>query len=132
MADASTRLLAQATALAIGRSAGEVQEALESSGMADEALAQALPHRVMPGNRPSTILLLDQLDPASLGRLLVLYEHAVFVSSVIWNINAFDQWGVEYGKILAGNYESALESKAGEGAPDLLSYVQEKVSRTGK
>ena len=60
-----------------------------------------LPHRVFEGNRPSSTILLDELSPKSLGALIALYEHKVFVQSVIWDINAFDQWGVELGKSLA-------------------------------
>jgi glucose-6-phosphate isomerase len=67
----------------------------------------------MPGNRPSNVILLDDLSPAMLGRLLVLYEHKVFVESVIWQINAFDQWGVELGKSLADVIQPTL---SGEGA----------------
>lgn len=69
------------------------------------------PHRKIPGNRPSTTLLLDSLTPASLGMLIALYEHRVFALSVLWNINAFDQWGVELGKRLAQQVLTALESQ---------------------
>ena len=67
-------------------------------GTADEALP---PHKRYPGNRPSSMLLFERLDARSLGRLIALYEHKVFVQGVIWNINSFDQWGVELGKQLA-------------------------------
>jgi glucose-6-phosphate isomerase len=67
-------------------------------------------HRHFPGNRPSTVLLLDDLTPASLGALLALQEHRVFVSGAIWGINSFDQWGVELGKVLAKDIESRLHS----------------------
>ena len=66
--------------------------------MKDPALA---PHKVFPGNRPSTTLIYPTLDPATLGRIIALYEHRVFVEGVIWGINSFDQWGVELGKELA-------------------------------
>jgi glucose-6-phosphate isomerase len=62
----------------------------------------------MPGNRPSTVIMLDRLDPETLGRLLAMYELMVFVESVVWRINAFDQWGVELGKSLAGAIQPAL------------------------
>ena len=61
-----------------------------------------MPHRVFDGNRPSTTILLDRLTPRSLGMLMALYEHAIFVQGVVWRINSFDQWGVELGKVLAG------------------------------
>ena len=67
-------------------------------------------HRHFPGNRPSTVVLLDELTPASLGALLALQEHRVFVSGAIWGINSFDQWGVELGKVLAKDIESRLHS----------------------
>ena len=67
-------------------------------------------HQDFPGNRPSTVLLLDRLDPDSLGALLALYEHRVFVTGVIWGINSFDQWGVELGKTLARDIEPRLAS----------------------
>ena len=86
-------MLAQGEALAFGKAAAEVRAA----GVADDLVA----HRTFPGNTPSTTLLAERLDPATLGRLVALYEHSVFTQSVIWDINAFDQWGVELGKALA-------------------------------
>ena len=67
-------------------------------------------HKHFPGNRPSTFLLLDELTPASLGALLALQEHRVFVSGSVWGINSFDQWGVELGKVLAQDIEPRLQS----------------------
>lgn len=67
-------------------------------------------HRHFSGNRPSTVLLLEQLTPASLGALIALYEHRVFVAGSLWGINSFDQWGVELGKQLASNIEPRLAS----------------------
>jgi glucose-6-phosphate isomerase len=112
-------LLAQATALALGRSAEATRAEV---GDIDERL---LPQRSFAGNRPSELILLDELDPRTLGMLLALYEHKVFVESVIWGINAFDQWGVELGKTLAPGIQRAL---AGDDAPDsplgpLLAYI---------
>jgi glucose-6-phosphate isomerase len=66
-----------------------------------DEIERLLQHRVFPGNRPSTSIVLKKLDPHALGALLALYEHKVFVQSVVWRINAFDQWGVELGKRLA-------------------------------
>lgn len=70
------------------------------------------PHRVFEGNRPSNMLVADQLDPATLGKLVALYEHAVFTQGIIWNIDSFDQWGVELGKVLANKIVPELESEA--------------------
>ena len=76
---------------------------------AQKALA---PHRVFTGNRPSVTLAYRKLDPFTLGRLIALYEHRVFVEAAIWNINAFDQYGVEHGKKLAGSLLPELNGKA--------------------
>jgi glucose-6-phosphate isomerase len=108
-----SHMLAQATALAVGRDRDQTLNMMRGQGVAHEELEAVLPHRIMPGNRPSNVILLDELSPAMLGRLLVLYEHKVFVESIIWQINAFDQWGVELGKSLADAIQPAL---SGEGA----------------
>jgi len=86
---------AQSKAMAFGKDIGQVRAELPQLPEA------ALPHRVFEGNRPSSTLMLDRLTPRALGALIALYEHKVFVQSVIWDINAFDQWGVELGKKLA-------------------------------
>ncbi|MGB4345048.1 MAG: glucose-6-phosphate isomerase, partial [Burkholderiaceae bacterium] len=67
-------------------------------------------HRIFPGNRPSNTLLMESLTPATLGALVALYEHKVFVQGVLWNINSFDQWGVELGKVLAGRILTELDT----------------------
>jgi glucose-6-phosphate isomerase len=95
-------MLAQAEALAMGKPAERVRA---------EGVPEALvPHRTFPGNRPSTVLLLPRLTPATLGQLIALYEHSVFVQAVLWDINPFDQWGVELGKVLAGRIAAELEA----------------------
>jgi glucose-6-phosphate isomerase len=94
--------LAQSAALMLGKPAAKVREELGARGLAGAALEAAIPHRVFTGNRPSSTLLIERLDPYHLGSLLALYEHRTFVQSVLWNVNAFDQWGVELGKQLAG------------------------------
>ena len=100
-------LLAQAEAMARGRSLDDTLALLRRQGM-DEAAAQALaPHRRFDGNTPSHVFWLDRLDPASLGALAALFEHKVFCQAALWNINAYDQWGVELGKTLARAMESA-------------------------
>ncbi len=100
--------LAQAEALMRGKSATEVRLELSARGIAPEVIEAALPHRTFPGNRPSTFLLLDRIDPHRLGSLIALYEHKVFVEGVLWGINSFDQWGVELGKQLAGHILTEL------------------------
>ena len=97
-------VFAQAEALAVGKTAAEVEA---------EGTAPALvPHRVFEGNRPSNTILADRLTPAALGALVALYEHSVFTQGAIWNINPFDQWGVELGKALAQAIVPELESQA--------------------
>ncbi|HXZ84535.1 MAG TPA: glucose-6-phosphate isomerase [Myxococcota bacterium] len=97
-------VIAQAEALAFGKSAAEVK----AEGTPD----WLVPHRVFSGNRPSNVILAQRLTPETLGKLVALYEHSVFVQGVIWNIDSFDQWGVELGKALAQRIEPELESAA--------------------
>lgn len=93
--------LAQAQALMLGRTQEQARAEMIAAG-ADEAEADRLsPHKTFPGNRPSTAILMDALSPEAVGALLALYEHKTFVEGVIWDINSFDQWGVELGKQLA-------------------------------
>jgi glucose-6-phosphate isomerase len=96
-------VFAQAEALAFGKTAEEVK----AEGTPD----WLVPHRVFEGNRPSNVILADRLTPAVLGQLVALYEHSVFTQGVIWNIDSFDQWGVELGKVLAQRIIPELESK---------------------
>lgn len=104
--------LAQTEALMRGKTAEEVRADLEAQGMAPGEIEQALSHRVFPGNRPTTTLVLDRLTPHALGALIALYEHKVFAQSVIWGVNAFDQWGVELGKRLADRILPELQGTA--------------------
>jgi glucose-6-phosphate isomerase len=94
-------LRAQAQAMAEGRSVDATRALLQKDGMAGPELDAMAQHRSFAGNIPSSILWLDQLDPARLGALIALYEHKVFTQAAIWRINAFDQWGVELGKTMA-------------------------------
>jgi glucose-6-phosphate isomerase len=93
--------LAQTEALMQGRTEAEARKELEAAGCNGEALATLLPHKVFPGNRPTNSLLYQKLDPRTLGKLIALYEHKIFVQGIIWNVNSYDQWGVELGKKLA-------------------------------
>ena len=86
-------VLAQSAVLAFGKTAEEVA----ADGTAEDLVA----HKVMPGNRPSSVIFSEKLDPRTLGRLVALYEHSVFTQGVVWGINSFDQWGVELGKVMA-------------------------------
>jgi len=104
--------LAQSAALMRGRTLDEARAQLASRGMAADEVERLAPHRVFAGNRPSLTLLQRRLDPFALGRLIALYEHRVFVEATLFDINAFDQWGVELGKELATGLQAVVEGKA--------------------
>ncbi|MCB4821398.1 glucose-6-phosphate isomerase [Roseicella aerolata] len=104
--------LAQAEALMRGKDAAAVEAEMQAAGTDPAGIARLLPHRVFPGDRPSAAILLPHLDPFTLGQLVALYEHKVFSLGALWGINAFDQWGVELGKQLAGPILRALEAGA--------------------
>jgi glucose-6-phosphate isomerase len=103
-----SNVFAQAEALAFGKTTEEV--------LAEGTAEWLAPHRTFPGNRPSNVILAERLTPEVLGALIALYEHSVFVQGAIWNVNPFDQWGVELGKVLANRIVPELTSEA---APDL-------------
>ena len=123
--------LAQSEALMRGRDLDEARAKVADAFQGDELERQAR-HRVFPGNRPSTTLVYKALDPATLGRIVALYEHRVFVEGVILNINSYDQWGVELGKELAtalGPMVSGVqgaESKDGS-TRQLLAFLQQNI-----
>lgn len=103
--------LAQSEALAFGKSESTVLDEMLAKGM-DKARAQELaPHRSFAGNKPSTSIVYKEMTPFALGRLIALYEHKVFVQGAIWDINSFDQWGVELGKVAAVKIGDAIEGK---------------------
>ncbi|UWZ80198.1 glucose-6-phosphate isomerase [Geoalkalibacter halelectricus] len=108
-----SNFLAQTEALMRGKTEAEARAELEAEGKSAAAVAALLPHKVFPGNRPTNSLLYRKLTPRTLGMLIALYEHKVFVQGAIWNINSFDQWGVELGKQLA---RAILPELHGEGA----------------
>jgi glucose-6-phosphate isomerase len=93
--------LAQPEALAFGKTAAEARAELTAEGLDGAALEALVPHKVFEGNRPTNSILYRRLDPATLGKIIALYEHKIFTQGVLWNINSFDQWGVELGKQLA-------------------------------
>ena len=112
--------LAQTQSLMLGKTTEQARAELEKQGLSGEALEQLLPHKTFEGNRPTTSILFDKLTPNTLGKLIALYEHKIFVQGIIWDINSYDQWGVEYGKQIAqqilpqltndevvGNYDSS-------------------------
>jgi len=103
---------AQTEALMVGKTAAEARAEMEALGLHGEALEDLLPHKVFPGNKPTNTFLFDRLDPHTLGMLISLFEHKVFVQSVVWKTNPFDQWGVELGKQLAGKILPELREAA--------------------
>ncbi|MCG5236963.1 glucose-6-phosphate isomerase [Xanthobacter oligotrophicus] len=104
--------LAQSEALMRGRTLEEATAQLKAKGMAEDKVAEIAPHRVFPGDRPSLTIAYATLDPFTLGRIIALYEHRVFVEAAVWGINAFDQWGVELGKELATQFLPAVTGGA--------------------
>lgn len=122
---------AQSALLMCGVSAAETEQALLLQGHSPREAARLAPHQALPGNRPSNTLLLPALDARNLGALLALYEHRTFVQSAIWDINAFDQWGVEHGKRLAGGllpeFTAAAPATTHDASTDgLVNYVKKK------
>jgi glucose-6-phosphate isomerase len=110
--------LAQTEALMRGKTEAEVRAELQAQGHPSETIDRLAPHKVFPGNRPSTTIIYRKLGPRTLGMLLAMYEHRVFTMGAVWNINSFDQWGVELGKQLAMTIEKELGTAARAGAHD--------------
>jgi len=105
-----SNFFAQTEALMKGKSPEEVRKELEKDGLTGEALEKLIPHKVFTGNRPTNSILFPKLTPRALGLLIALYEHKIFTQGIIWNINSFDQWGVELGKQLAKAILPELEN----------------------
>ncbi len=120
--------LAQTRVLMRGRTEEEVERALEQEGFRGNGLDSLLPHRVLPGNQPSSLLMYECLDPRTLGALAALYEHKVFVESVIWQNNPFDQFGVEMGKVLAKRIRPAV-AEALKPAPGENGSLSRRIDR---
>ena len=119
--------IAQAEALMQGKSLSQVSEQLLNEGLNSEEVARLAPHKTMKGNTPSNTLLLPQLDPHSLGALFALYEHKIFVQGVMWQINSFDQWGVELGKQLSQEVLALLTISDSSLATTTLSSSTQKL-----
>jgi len=96
-----SNVFAQTEALMKGKTKDQAYLELKSEGLSETEIEQLLPYKIFPGNRPTSTILFDTLDPKTLGSIIALYEHKIFVQGVIWNVNSFDQWGVELGKQLA-------------------------------
>ena len=120
---------AQAEAFAFGQTEVQVRQDLARTGETDAEIARLEPHKVHVGNRPSSLILFPRLGPRTLGRLIAWYEHKVFVQSVIWDVNPFDQWGVELGKKLASSMAPAVQRAAW---PDGPRHVQSLLDAVGR
>ncbi len=107
-----SNFFAQTEALMRGKNEAEARAELQAAGMDEQSIAALLPHKVFEGNKPTNSILFRQLTPRTLGRLIALYEHKIFVQGIVWNINSFDQWGVELGKQLASHIQAELRSGA--------------------
>lgn len=104
-----SNVFAQTEALMRGKTEQQAKQELQEEGLDDVQINKLLPHKVFPGNRPTSTILFDTLSPRTLGSLIALYEHKIFVQGIIWNINSFDQWGVELGKQLAATISYELD-----------------------
>lgn len=96
-----SHFLAQTRALMMGKTEAEARKELEETGVPEKKIREVLPHKIFEGNKPTNSIVFEKLDPHTMGALLAMYEHKVFVQGIVWNINSFDQWGVELGKQLA-------------------------------
>lgn len=105
-----SNFFAQTRALMMGKTEKEAEGELEKTGLSNEEISKILPYKIFPGNRPTNSFLLKKITPYSLGMLIALYEHKIFVQGIIWNIFSFDQWGVELGKQLANQILPELET----------------------
>jgi glucose-6-phosphate isomerase len=107
-----SNFFAQTEALMRGKTAAEAHDEMQAAGMDEKAIVALIPHKVFEGNKPTNSILFGKLTPRTLGKLIALYEHKIFVQGIIWNINSFDQWGVELGKQLATHILAGLRSGA--------------------
>ncbi len=109
---------AQTRALMKGKTEAQARAELEAAGYSEDVIKDVLPHKIFEGNKPTNSIIFESLDPRTLGALLAMYEHKVFVQGVIWDINSFDQWGVEYGKQLASDIQEELRNRQQTSAYD--------------
>ena len=129
-----SNFFAQTEALMKGKTVDEARTELVEGGLKGKALAALLPHKVFEGNRPTNSILVDKITPRTLGSLIALYEHKIFVQGIIWDINSFDQWGVELGKQLAKKIlpelQTAEPAKTHDASTNgLLNYYKSRFKR---
>ena len=123
----ASNCFAQSQALMQGQSTKEINAALKDKGMKKSQAALLATHKTMPGNKPSNTFLFEQLDPKTLGALVALYEHKVFVQGAIWGVNSYDQWGVELGKVLGNQILDKLQNPVDE--PDFDASTNNLIKR---
>ena len=131
-----SNVFAQSEAMMLGKTADEAMTELLSTGMDKKEAEALLPYKLFPGNRPTNTFLFHTLDPKTLGTIIALYEHKIFVQGIVWNLNSFDQWGVELGKVLAKNIlEEINDGKASKvhdsSTQGLMNYYFKLRSRKG-
>jgi glucose-6-phosphate isomerase len=126
---ALAKCLAQAEAFAFGQTAEQVRADLQSKGLDAAEIARLTPHKVHVGNRPGSLILVPRLGPKAVGKLIAWYEHKVFVQSVIWDVNPFDQWGVELGKKLANSMNEPVRTGLWPEGPEHVQQVLRQVQR---
>jgi glucose-6-phosphate isomerase len=127
--------LSQASAMMAGKTRTEAEQELLEAGANQDAAAALAPHKEIPGNKPSNILTMDKITPETLGALIALYEHRTFVQSVIWDVDCFDQWGVELGKQIGNQILPRLlgeepEGTAGDSATDQMIRLFRSINRS--
>jgi glucose-6-phosphate isomerase len=132
-----SNVFAQTEALMKGKTEQEAYDELKAEGLDEAAIKELLPNKIFPGNRPTSTFLFNTLDPKTLGSIIALYEHKIFVQGIIWNINSFDQWGVELGKQLASGILQELNDADETSSHDsstngLINYYKEQRSQNKK
>lgn len=127
-----TNCFAQSQALMFGQSYQMVYNDLLKSGVSEVDAKQLAPHKVIAGNKPSSTLLIKELTPYNLGALIALYEHKIFIQGLLWDVNSYDQWGVELGKKLGVNILNAMQDKASAAFSELDESTKKLISKSGK
>jgi len=120
---------AQAEAFAFGQTAEQVRRDLQATGVTPAEIERLVAHKVHAGNRPSSLILVPRLGPRAVGKLIAWYEHKVFVQSVIWDVNPFDQWGVELGKKLASSMNEPVRTGRWADGPEHVQKLLAQVQR---
>ena len=108
----------------VGQSMLAAYDEMLAAGASEEEAARLAPHKTFPGNRPSSMIAMDKVTPSTLGALIALYEHKTFVEGVIWDLNSFDQWGVELGKAMASSVMNVAAGGADELDPSTLALLK--------